>query len=1167
MPQKCQEVQGIFTVVCLPWSGKNFIHSLLCLIIIIFIQNEKALKGYRKARDAEGLAKIKEKMGDYDGAIRLLLKHNRITDALKYAAKYEVRRNVTISECYHVHYMASRYAEKLSKPTVQNSQADLLQFETVLNYLKLNERVTFYKAADMHERACEILKSEGKHSDLFRIYRAQGWYEDGIQLAKRKYRGEEATFIFFKATAELADGPGTLQESTIAMLKRKLDIQSETGAKAHLIYGRAINSNTMVKTARDYFTNRKHHNPFGQIEAFNSAVANIEYDSVSHAWTNVQLSKNEDLLTLTLTICKEIRSVTTALDPTKDPSSVRGQIISQLESFYGLEKKKVGEDLHELYFVPPSSYPWTNQLLKKLKVDKRITDVDGMLQLETETVYKGICTHLESYIEKWIVADELKVVEHFNDSFTSHPLRQEIAEGGYLHQSFLTRSFLAHSGKPQQGYFRLLCNAFDLAYYRNPQIDSKNKHFKAILDAISPQATCYLPVSSMPLQIQSDPLTKMLHEEANGIFTKTDQAFSFNKWFEAWRMNCVSRKGSQRMKEILIRKSNQHNKRGKEVGVDEFQLVYRHEKSQDASPFNIPPVYILDRNDEYQHLMLLWIKTCEEFRGKRTLPSCTIAVYNIVRHIASERLIGNTVSVSNLLNVVTIHTVAIQLMHAACSVRFQQEGTMYLPQSYKNVAEVFHIMNGPTDMDFHRTCIQYIMNRQKLPEVPPKLEKMLTIILKVMIGMHNKDFNPLRYALGREECLKNHEAHHCLIFVCTLFCNIGLINFNPSILHTFRLQIYKSVKHCKDPTLMNIYCRLLNSRTLLGCFGAIRELLESSKDSLLQASMSYNPRLRDIEIKFETASLNTPLFLNQQQLHPFPFHLRPEHSKHVVMRSSLRADAETFHPTSGVSEDNVDITSESHDVDPDIQPPELLAMDSIEADEDDPETRAALVIEPEQPTAPQSEIEKDSTVDYSFCSICACPVMGSTQLEAEDPSIISESAESLFHEHCRTEDHITNERIKSEFDSEEKEYFIPRRDGLLELLPKCRSLYKFRLGDQQLQHIVDATEGDLKEMEEHLSTVRNSAEWREGVYKLQNDFSGKLQFVHMTIMRLIEETEGIKQKIERDEKQQERKDEEEIIEDEQPDEDEVIVQNDYGEKGRVKKRKRKKNRGERKSKK
>ena len=1113
------------------------------------MQNEKALRGYRKARDPEGLAKIKEKMGDYDGAIRLLKKHHRITDALRYAAKYEVRRNVRISPCYRVHYMASEYAEKLAKPTVQNSQTELTQFEEVLRYLQPTKQVPFYKAAEMHERACEVLKKEHKYDDLYRIYKAQGWFDEGIQLARRR---DKEDFILFKATAELADTPGKLQDSTVVLLKKLLDPRSETGAKTHLIYGNALQDNTMIKAARDYYSNKKNQNILGQIEAFQISTTRAKYDDASQRWINIHLDRNDDLLTLALDVCKEIRHVIAAIDPTREPSPDHQLVISQIEKFYGIDRQKVGEELHEMYFVPASSYPWTNQLLTELKI-KRFTDSDGMLQLEVEEVLSGVCTHLEGYVKKWIVEDELKLVKHFHASFTAHPLHHEIAAGGYLHGLCTFQS--SKQVKSQQEYFQMLCNAFDLAHYGNQKAGSKSTLFKAIVDTISPQATCYFP--TIPTQIKSESLIQMLNEKVSDVLAKNDQDFNFNNWIEAWRMKCVSRKGLHKMKEILHKRSEKFNKKpGREIDSGGFQRISRHQRSHDTHQ-HIPPVYVLDRNDNYQHLISLWIRTCELMCHEKqgSLASCTIAVYNILRQIASQKSIWNTVSVSNLLNIVTMNTTAILTMSAACSTRFQLKGDIYLPDSYKNVVAVFHNMNGSlNNMDLYRSWISYIMHRKNLPEVPSKLEKMLTIILKIMIGMYNKEFNPLKYALSREECLKNGEAHHCLVFVFTLFCNIALIRFNPSVFQEYRLQIYESIKYCKEHSLTNAYCQFLNSRTLLGCFGAVRELLQTSKDNLLHVHLSFDHRLSDIEIQFSPAFLNNNPLVQSIQLLPFPVHLTPQQSKTVVMRSALRAEAQPFHPAeSSSTPGDSQVLNEVSPTTPailleDENPPELLTMDSIEADEDDPETCAALNIESDRITAPVDE--ESGIVDYSFCLVCGSSVADSTS---------PETPEKLYGIHCHTEEHITNSGLKKRFDDEEEGYFNPRKEELLLLQSKCAPLRNYRQ-DDELQHTIDEITTNVKRMEEYIQMIRNSGEWKEGLYSLQNDFSSSLQSLSMTAKRLIEDTEKMKRDIEREKKQQERKNEEEVIEDEQPEEDEDIVEINCGEKEKKKSRQRKRTR-------
>lgn len=153
----------------------------------------------------------------------------------------------------------------------------------------------------------------------------------------------------------------------------------------------------------------------------------------------------------------------------------------------------------------------------------------------------------------------------------NHSPHIEIAAGGYLRELYMVQP--SKQAKSQQEYFRMLCNAFDLAHYGNPQVGSKSSLFKAILGAISPQATCYFP-TTLP-QIISDPLIQMLNEKvSHDVLAKNDQVFNFNDWIEAWRMKCVLRKGSHKMRDILCKQSEKLNKKpGREIDGDGFQKI------------------------------------------------------------------------------------------------------------------------------------------------------------------------------------------------------------------------------------------------------------------------------------------------------------------------------------------------------------------------------------------------------------------------------------------------------------------------------------------------------------------------------------------------------------------------------------------------------------------
>ena len=256
------------------------------------MQNKKALRGYKRTKDVEVLIEMKDRTGDYDGVIRLLLKHKRITDALRYAAQYE-SRNISISKCYQVSVMANQYAKNNCKPDLIKNEKSAEIIEIVKKYLPSVDQISYFMVAKMYEEACKVLVSEGKFEEVYRVYRAQGWFDEGIQLAKkRKDREDEAIFIMLKASEEISAGE-TLSQDTRNNLKGKMGHHSDTAVNITLIYGMALQNHGMIKQALEYYIKVK--NPIGHLEAFNIATEKVEYEEESNRWINIHLEKTQDL--------------------------------------------------------------------------------------------------------------------------------------------------------------------------------------------------------------------------------------------------------------------------------------------------------------------------------------------------------------------------------------------------------------------------------------------------------------------------------------------------------------------------------------------------------------------------------------------------------------------------------------------------------------------------------------------------------------------------------------------------------------------------------------------------------------------------------------------------------------------------------------------------------
>lgn len=1057
---------------------------------------------------------VKDILGDYDGAIRLLVKHNHIVEALKYAAKYEVEK-CPISKVHQVHHLARHHAVELASMNETPQE-----FEAVLECLPPADQVDHLKSAGMHDKACEILIKEGKYEELFRTYIAQAWFEDGLQLAREQRKGEiETSLMLFKATAESEHGG--LTKTTVKLLQKKWENRCENEEKVSLVYGMGTQNYAIIRSA--HFSYKMKLNLIGHVEALNIAMSSAEYDEQSQKWKNIHLIKNEDPLSLALSACKDIERITDALEA-KERNPHQIQILHQTESFYGLNKSLVDT----VYTVPPSSYRWTNDLLKEPELENKLQDVDGMFEIKVETVLKGICNRLNGFVRGWIIEDKFKLVEIFHRALIQQPLHEQMISGGYLTESLFKSD---KKGQKLQQYFQMLNSAFDIAHYGNMLYFDETEVVKALLSIISPQAMCYLPLCD--LEITSDLLAQKLHEKACDVLAGDDDHFIFDEWLEAWRINCVT-KGVQQMKDVLGRKSDNQNSLNQNVP---------------------PPMYALDGSRKYKHVMLLWITACTAMHNKQMLTSCTIAVHNIIRHIALHESVWTTVSLTNFLHLVTIHTTCLLAMYAVYSSCVQIVGNIYIPFSYKTVVKVFQKLNSEHTpiVDFFKSCIEDIRRRKDLTQLCSKLLNMLKIILNVMTGIQNAAFNPLSYALSNEKCLKNCTAQHCLTFVLTLFGNIGLLpNVSDDHLQIYRKRIYDSVKHCDDRVLRDAYNRFATSPTIVGTFGAVRKLLEASKDDLACVEFFFNRESNKIEFVLGKAHL---MKIYQRRLLFIPVEPAPQR---VVMRaapSKLRATAEEFHPRVDLSSSSSPITNSQAFVNP-----EFSTQVSEEAD---PETIAALRMpESETTTGSILPVNNDPMVDKDICYICACPLKSET--EAEDlcsPPTESNTTETVSY-HCHTERHIVNSEKYKEFDAEVDGYYMPTWENLCKLLKEGGDLYQ-NTKNKELRSKLDNAERELKDFDKEIGNIRESAEWGEGVNLLQNVLPGKLTMMEIKLKRIIEENEKERLDLEKAREKEARKEEEETHKVVESEGEDIIDQaNNGGEMERQKRRmKMKKKRG------
>ena len=1077
-------------------------------------------------------------------------------------------------KCYDIHTVAGKHASELVKSDKLKSgcEKSAQELKDVLDFLPPVDQVSHYKSAGMYEKACEILLSEKHYTELYRIYKAQQWHDEGLQLANsQKHREEKELFMLLKATAELTNDK-ELSDTTVAMLRKK---QSVLIDKASLIYGMGTQNYTNIMAAARRY--KEKHNPIAYIEAFSLALSYATYDDSSKSWKNINLKPTEDLFDLLLAAHKAITVMKTVLGGAEGHSV---QLINQIEEFYGLEKMLIEQPPFDVYCIPSTSYPWTNQLLLQIMSDDAMRDADGMMLFEVDYVITEIRQRIDKiFTQRWIVEDQLSIVKNFITALDNTPLSDEIIASGYLSKSYSTAAnvsleqFLNMQGyafdiaKAASNLLKMsgTCTAVQDSYVKNQSMVSTTEkqaethsvaslHISDIVTAVknvvSPQVTCYMPRPNQIITVRSSNLAQALNDFASEILREDDSRFHFDQWLEAWRISCITKNSA--MRAILAKKP------------DEF-----------ANSEVAPPIYVLPQSTEkYQHIMLLWLKTCDMMHESQVMPFCTLAVHNIVRTIATKEILWKTLSISNLLNIVTVHTSALLIMYAACRSRLQQDYQIYLPDSYRQVLSVFYNMISPDVIGFFdpkgtgffEACTSTVAKRRfdYLPQLPGKILNMLTIIMRVMVGLHNEEFNPLQHALTNENSSKNHEAKHCLAFVLILFGNIGLMSHCPDAqLHSYKVRIYNSLRQCELPLLKQIGHQFSTCSKLSESFDAANKILNDSNDKLtcINFRVVIDPRsklnkigltLRDPLPNIES-TFNDPRQM-QRRLLPIaglvslrpsrPFKLNPEARPFMPMMNQPSLSSLMLNRTQPPNPLHT-------------PPPEQSDFESTEPDE---EVIRALKTA-EISTVLVTTTQKHPLVNDTYCGICARPLVPDA---LQQQSSNTTNSPEIYSIHCRGSEHLNKLQSHDLFDYELKNNYYPSKKKLEQSLKECKLLHMKILQDEELTSIIQTIEETLKESKSILENIYAKAEWSRGTQALSTEHA-QFESLYNRAEDASEKAEENKEEIEKAKEQEEKRGEQEEMDLLQEDEEEEISKAapNYGRKEQERKRKEKRKRHER----
>ena len=773
-----------------------------------------------KSKDLDGCAKLKERAGDYSGAVKLFVSHNRRIDALGRAHAYE-SQGLLLEPDVSVAQLAHTFAKVYAK------QKNMSQLVKVLEYVAdISQKIRFLKEAHLYDKACEVHVQKGQLAEAYRILSAQAKYTRGIELAQEQ--GDEkilAKFVFQKAIADIVRNAGTIGDSEVVDRLTELSVNKDLSlqAKACLLLGKSTGNAALCSKAVEAYKTAR--NAVGEIEGFCALIEQSQ-----------QMDNRISLITMAIEACKAVQAVAKAIECKSRLTATGASILHQVEDFYGLQKQGT------VYCTPRGQDLWIGTLEACAAVDSE-PDTDGMLRLDVLAVRKEVKKHVEKYVVDWL-EKRLRVKQTLKSKLSSFTFHKELHEG----QGHLKRSYSAYPSGELKSYLQYCLLSLEVS-----QIEEK--YFPPtiiktiLLNFFTPQAAMYLPVGRLHISMIRDSslACKLLEGEAADVIG--DGNFRLDEWLETWRIYCILGRGVQRLESVLTERARLVNVRagktdskskqgtqGREQELsgsvsstqenagtdtdgnqkettqvekkttaecDSAQVPCVHAEDEqrrrlpspdDSEPctksYKPPFAYVYNaREDRYDHVFLRWLKSCALIKSEsRVIVSAKIIVRHFCHIIADRRNLRRTISVANLINILTVHSMALLAIALQCrqKLKCSPSSTVIVPNTYPHVVQNFDDLNCQDSADkcLFRACVEEVQQGEKdnsLSKLRQDAFELLGLILNFLIGKYKRCFTLLRFAVTQKHSLQNAEADYCLVLALTLFGNLAGAGFFSGI--------------------------------------------------------------------------------------------------------------------------------------------------------------------------------------------------------------------------------------------------------------------------------------------------------------------------------------------------------------------------------------------------
>ena len=1067
-----------------------------------------------------------EQDGKYSEAVSLLVEHGRREEALKYSLRYENEGRELRNEL-RSSTLALRFAKQIcDQPQTQRSRN---QLANVTKYIDDPEhRISYLKIAKKYREAFDILCTARKYDDACRLCMAQGWFDEGLKLAEgKKNQRWTLEFVFQKAISGISCNGKTDDEISkrLDSLTRGDTASIHIKAKSYLLLGRSRRELFFCQRALKCYTDA--HNSPGCVEAFNLMIQFRKDDA-----------KNE--IKQVLDICNRaslIIEVTSKVINQQPLGDAQRRTLTQIEEFYGLQKSVSNQNC---YCLLSRASIWIQFYDQNSKND---TDSDGMIQIDSTKVMRAISKHIQNFLKRWKEDDELQICQQFHSELKSFRFYSQIQDGGYVLQSYK----MQYHPSSIYGYLKLCCLGLEISAFPGGGVDD-DFIVHLLSNMLTPSATLYLDVTKGQMQwIASSAALSLLEQYAA---TKLKD-FDMNNWIEAWRiLGIIGNKC-----------------------LDKFwsQLKHNEQHVNSLPKPRIPNSYILDISDKYVHVFSMWLRSCELIqKDKRVIASSKVILHYVLKPFIRHLDIRRTLSITNLVNILTIHTTALLSVTALCHHLQGKRSNVLIPESYLSTLNVFDNIGrlannecfGVLEASMNDEKVMKAYYRSTNPHALLNLQREVTPllweILHSLLGMSRRfqNFRPLEHSMQTEVCIKRGEARHCLALVLVLFSNLTEIDQQcpPDVLLNYQicinstLQALSNCSHSEYHSLQKAYSIISSSANTTGFFSAIGHLINMAnpQDKLVRISVKQRPEWRfdfnHIHIMREYPArtlLSAKAMLQPQVVIMSTQSSHTSSLQHAVdstFQSQTNAKIEsTDTQTRNTTDSQLPVNSGATWTSQVSEQPLEMVSDRINFEDDEDlkhvaETaHSALERQSSEITASSEPIHvehiDDVSISKEYCMFCVIPlkpddteatimekVDEEPTTDGKDTSVISspeESAVETYMVHLHSEKHSTNVEAYERLTAMKRDHYEPLKNKLLGVLDNLKTFMDENL-DSNLHLTVQEIRKEIASNDESIDRFMVYAQWKDCFFKIEHDMLGKMEsLIHKVPSLLAREQERI----------------------------------------------------------